>query len=165
MKEIWLPIKGFEDSYLVSNLGNIKRKDTGYILKNLTTNRGYNLATLCVNSKAHRFSTHRLVASAFLSNPENKTQVNHKNGIKTDNRVVNLEWCTPKENIRHAFDKGLISRPKGLKSLQSKLTEEQLSDIRVLLDLKTRQEDIAKKYNISQSAVSQIKTGVTYKSE
>lgn len=162
MKEI----EGFE-GYFVDEQGDVygNRKCQPNLkcelrkLKPYLDKYGYVKVSLHKQQKQHPKTVHRLVAKAFIPNPENKPQVNHINGIKTDNRVCNLEWCTAKENIRHAENKGLRGS-KGEKNKRAKLTEAQVLLIRE--DLRT-QHEIAADYGVSRSIIGFIKTKKTWK--
>lgn len=96
--EIW---KNTEfDGYMVSNLGRVQHN--GKILKARMSNTGYYYYSFWNHNEEKRDFVHRLIAKAFIPNPNNWNEVNHKNGIKTDNRIENLEWCTHKYNMRHS---------------------------------------------------------------
>ena len=103
--EIWRKVNGIE-KYSVSNYGNIRNDFTGRILSTSVNNNGYCVVTICNGNYRQKF-VHRIVAQAFIENQKNKKTVNHINGIKTDNRVENLEWATHSENVRHAYLNGL----------------------------------------------------------
>lgn len=103
--EIWKDVPGFENMYQVSNLGDVRRITHGYnVLKPDIIRGGYHRVTLSKNNIQTRFIVHILVARLFVHNPdpENKKFVNHKKGIKTDNRHTELEWCTSSENEKHS---------------------------------------------------------------
>jgi len=106
--EIWKTLEDFQD-YQVSNLGRIKISKLGVqkISKCSLSTKGYQSVSLVDEYKYKRIRIHGLVAIYFIPNPENKKTVNHKNGIKWDNRVENLEWCTHAENNKHAYDIGI----------------------------------------------------------
>lgn len=112
MNEIYKDIEGYEGLYQVSNLGRIKslsrfQSTTERILKPVINSRGYSVVTLSKNNIHKIFSISRLVAGLFIANPENKPEVNHISGIKSDNSISNLEWCNSSENQFHAFKTGL----------------------------------------------------------
>jgi len=165
--EIWKDIKGYEGKYQVSNLGRVKslERKTKYLkslksvketfLKERINRYGYVQAIL-YNDKPKTVYTHRLVAIAFIPNTENKSDVNHKNGIKIDNREENLEWATRKENINHSFEMELSG--KGQKHGRSKLTEIEAKEIKYG-NKNLFQSEIAEKYGITQSQVSRIRLG------
>ena len=121
MREIWKDIEGYEGLYQVSNLGRIKsmpkmcgfRYNNERILKNNTDSYGYLYVALCKNKNIKIKLVHRLVAEAFIENKYKKPQVNHKDGIKVNNKVSNLEWCSDKENKQHGILIGLYRPQKG----------------------------------------------------
>ena len=106
--EIWKDIPSYEGVYQISNLGRVK--SLNYLrmgfesIRKPTLNKGYLLVSLYKNNKQKMWSVHRLVAISFIENPENKEQVNHKNGVRNDNRLENLEWSTVSENNRHSYE-------------------------------------------------------------
>lgn len=101
MEEIWKDIEGYEGVYQVSNLGRVKRFETGRILKGVKNEYGYLLANLSKNNIRSTKRIHRLVAEAFIPNPQNKPEVNHIDENKLNNDITNLEWVTSKENLNH----------------------------------------------------------------
>ncbi len=176
-KELWRSIKGYEGYYEVSNFGQVRSLDRtlerknqstifckGKILKLHINKQGYYYTDLKKNGKRKKERINRLVAIAFIPNPKNKPQVNHINGIKTDNRAENLEWNTPKENISHAYDNGL--RKTGEKHHNAKLTNEQVREIRksyVYGSKEFSQYALAKKYGVSQDIIKKIVHNKSYK--
>lgn len=114
--EEWRDVVGYEGLYMVSNYGVVKslgnnkgRKEK--IMRTHVCRNGYEKLDLCKKGQPRKkVYVHRLVATAFIPNPENKEQCNHQNGIKLDNRAENLNWMTPQENIIHAIENGLIQK-------------------------------------------------------
>ena len=121
--ENWKPVKGYEGIYEVSDLGNVRSLDKeinhnfykgvkfvrkGKILIPFISDRGYLRVTLIKDGKRKKVFVHRLVAEAFIESDTDGLQVNHIDGNKSNNTVGNLEWCTGRENMHHAFDSGLF---------------------------------------------------------
>ena len=107
MNEEWRGIRDYV-KYDVSDMGRVRNHQTGHVLKPWNTN-GYLYVKLWNDKGRRNFTIHRLVADAFLGGIRKGMEVNHKNGIKHDNRAVNLEWCTSSENTRHAIKNGLFT--------------------------------------------------------
>lgn len=119
MQEVWKSIEGYEGKYEISNLGRIRSLQDNLgrkrilVLKPRIGKQGYLYLNLWSGSIGKPRKIHRLVAQAFCEKPQGAECVNHKNGVKTDNRAENLEWCTNSYNIRHAYSIGLIQPTKG----------------------------------------------------
>ena len=112
-EEIWKDIPNYEGKYQASNLGNIKSLYSNKILKYEISKNGYCQVMLCKDKKRRLLYVHRLVAITYLDNYSENLQVNHKNGIKIDNKIDNLEMVTSKENIQHSFKNKLQVIKKG----------------------------------------------------
>lgn len=108
--EIFKDIPGFNGLYQASNKGNVKSVRNGIVLKQRFS-KGYKRVNVSIDGLHKTYPVHRLIASAFIDNPENKSQINHKDGNKANNHFSNLEWATGSENIRHAQATGLKSIP------------------------------------------------------
>lgn len=163
-KEIWKDIKDYEGLYQVSNLGRVKglnrvtnigRRRPESIFTPGKCSHGYFRAGISKNAKRRTFAVHRLVAQAFIPNPENKPEVNHINGIKTDNRVENLEWVDRFENVRHAWDTGLQRKHLGEKHGMSKVTKSDVLFIRANHERFSRKE-LCDRFGIGTSQVCAI---------
>lgn len=106
----WKIIEQTNGLYEISNTGVVRKIKTGKIIKSKINEKGYLRVLIMIKYKKYIFRVHRLVAQAFVPNINNLPQVNHINGIKTDNRVENLEWVSNEENYQHAIEHGLIQK-------------------------------------------------------
>lgn len=160
-------IPGFEGRYAVTKDGRVwshKRNGTdGRWLRFFQDKRGYLRTSLVTNSRPKHFMVHRLVAITFLGKRFDLKFVNHKNGVKTDNRVGNLEWCTMLHNRRHAIKTGLWTC-FGQNHYRSKLTVEQVVELRALRSKGWKLVALGARYGISHTAVSYILRRKTWKS-
>lgn len=155
--------KGTSTNYEVSNLGQVRNTLTGHNLKLNFFRFGYCRMTICVHYKPIDASVHRLVANAFIPNPENKPDVNHINGIKTCNWVGNLEWVTAKENINHAISTGLAHRI-GEGNPNNKYSIEDVHKACKLLEQGLEPLAISKMLPISKHVIANIKEGQNWAS-
>ncbi len=149
--------------YMITNLGRVitVKSDNHSIMKPSVNKDGYRKIALYDKGRLTLY-IHRLVGCAFIENTNNKDQINHINGDKTDNNYKNLEWCTAKENTMHANNPRLRDN-KGMHSYSSKLTEEQVLEIRMLYRHKHTQKRISKMYEVSTATVSKIVHNKTWK--
>lgn len=186
--ERWRWVRGYGRRYLVSTLGRVWSVTRVVVMKNgrVQTRKGrllaqgdlpsktedtlpYKVVTLYRHGKGLTQPVHRLVAIAFLPNPENKPEVNHKDANPSNNRVDNLEWCTRQENSDHAHQMGRIDysnrdHAKGVRNGNSKLTEDLVKEIkqRVLVSGESCL-SVSKDYGVTYQTVCNIKTGRVWK--
>ena len=153
---MWKTVDGYE-KYEVSDAGNVKNVRTGRTLGRRLDKDGYPSVYLYSNGKGVNKKVHRLVANAFLDRDPNRDQINHKNGIKEDNRVDNLEWCTRSENTKHAYSLGLLhSDMASAISARSKVSSKDKLEILDMRSRGFRLKDIAHRYNMSISGIHYI---------
>ncbi len=168
--EVWKDVVDYEGHYRVSTLGVIKSVDRvkicGWggaqhvyqkVLKASRSRKGYFLVGLSKNGVRTTYSVARIVAKTFLPNPDKKPEVNHKNGIKTDNRIDNLEWATSRENARHAVRTGLRVPVRGSQQGPSKLKEGQV--IQIKKEPHTKRAILAHRYGVTIHTIDGIRAG------
>ena len=169
--EIWKDVEGFEGLYQISNLGRVmslpkekKFPKTGQIqlfdkkimkLNKTGRNREYLQIHFNKDGKRHRFYVHRLVALHFCDNFFEGAQVNHKDGVKSNNRAENLEWITASENIKHAYENKLISKRTVFKRI--KLSEK---DVEEIINLRKEKgltyKELAELFNVGASTINRV---------
>jgi glucan-binding YG repeat protein len=176
MLELWKDIDGFKGFYKISNLGKVKslsrqitvkrngsihkRKLKGKMMHLKESDKGYMVIGLRKpREKRKWFMVHRIVADSFISKYHKNLDVNHKDGIKTNNNSNNLEWVTSSENQIHAFKTGLQIPSRGENNGASKLKRKQVENIIKMFDNGETNAQVLKTYNISAAQVSRIKSG------
>lgn len=171
--EEWRDVEGYEGLYQVSNEGRVRsfRKrgtheicESPFVMKTPISNpTGYAICGLYKDGKRKNALVHRLVAGAFVLNPNNKPQVNHKNGIRSDNRACNLEWVTASENVKHGFDhNGRLPPRLGAHAPcpYRPLSDDQVRFVRAsdLMGV-----ELAKMFGVSPQAICNIRKRKSYK--
>lgn len=156
-------IEEYKGLYQVSKCGQIYSLYTKKILKIMEDKDGYSIVNLYKNKKMKTRKIHRLVASVFIENINNYPIVNHIDGDKKNNNSYNLEWCTDSQNKKHAFSVGLMCT-KGERHSQNKLTNDEVLEIRRLLDNGLMKNiDVAKLFGVHPQTTSNIKTRKTWR--
>lgn len=169
--EIWVDVKGYESFYQVSNMGNVRSKDRtvacsrlgtknlrGRPLKATVDGVGYCKVTLQDQGRNVVWKVHRLVAEHFIDKVGGKVIINHIDNDRTNNRVGNLEWCTPKENTAHMHSQGRNYSASGEANPACKLTASQVEEIKSLKG-KLSQAKIGLMFGVSSSQVGRIHNG------
>lgn len=150
-------------NYYATDTGQIYSSKTGKYLKQRINKEGYYIVNLSIDGKCKTYSVHRLVAVAFLVNPNNYPIINHIDGNKLNNCPNNLEWCTSSSNSIHAINHNLRDTAKGIHTKYGQFIKEDIIEIRRLKEQGLSQYEIAKLYNVTRSAIQQILNGKTYK--
>lgn len=160
--EEWRPAPGWWTWYEVSSLGRVRNVDTGLVLKPQVTDKGYERVALCWMDDKEFHRIHRLVARAFHGEPSEGMQVNHKNGVKNDNRAENLEWVTPAENAAHASAMGLNVGRIGERHFRSKLTEQRVKAARALRAKGYTFRRLARRFGVNHKTLRNAIVGRTW---
>ena len=171
--EEWRPVVGRELEYEVSSLGRVRSFDRTVLKTNGVTyhvkpkilnpasdRAGYRSVNLSKNDRSFSCKVHRLVALAFLE--KTASEVNHKNGDKSDNRASNLEWVTPKQNVAHAWATGLAKPRKGARAGNVKLTETQVLEIRRRCKLGESDSSLGREYSVSAQCIRHIRVRINW---
>lgn len=156
-------VVGYENLFAISENGDIISKRTNRVLKQNVVNQ-YLAHVSRIGGRDGKnlvLKAHRLVAKAFINNLENKPQVNHIDGIKLHNHRINLEWCTPKENSVHAKNTGLLNTPKGCSAGNSKLSRNQVLEIRENKQKMTHKA-LALIHKVDRSRITKLINNKTY---
>lgn len=168
--ELWEDVENLKGHLKVSNLGRVKRVDHRYnrpehLITFVPDHDGYCTFGVSINGNGYSYKLHRLVAQTFIPNPDNKPQVNHKNGIKQDNRVENLEWCTAKENMQHAVKIGLHKNDSTyMKRKNAELRSTSLQCVETGEIFESIKE-ASQHFNVSRGVISDIARGTTKNSK
>lgn len=174
--ETWKYVHGYEGIYQVSNLGRVRSVDRllsdgrnrkGVMLKPYVDKDGYKHVTLTANSTSKHYFVHRLVAEAFIENPNGLPQINHKDETRDNNNVNNLEWCDARYNLVYGNHLSKISKKiSGENHYAHKLTESDVRMIReryVPFDKEFGQSAMARRYGVCQSVIRNIITRKIWK--
>ena len=169
--EVWRPVVGYEGLYSVSDLGQVRRdvdwnrdNKAGKIIRIHTDGTGgYHRVCLCRNGKSKKYSIHSLVMAAFVGQRPEGLSINHKDGIKSDNRLSNLEYCTSSQNTIHSYQNGLQHGRKGEKHHGAKLTDQDVMAIREEYANGLSFESLSYKYSVCKDNIKMIVRNRTWK--
>jgi hypothetical protein len=168
--ESWCEIIGYEGLYDVSSFGRFRSHDKyhgnifkrGIIMKQKVEKRGYLHITLCKDAKTKTFLAHRIIGKHFIPNPLNLPEINHKRGIKADNRIFMLEWSTQPDNVQHAYDTGLM-RQDGEHHATRKLNWDKVNEIRRLYMSGVDAADLSKRFGVHFGHIRNICYNIFWK--